>query len=320
MNLGKTLLCAIGAIFALGMMTSGAQAQATRTWVSGVGDDVNPCSRTAPCKTFAGAISKTAPGGEIDVLDPGGFGAVTITKALTIAMAPGYGGILNSSTTGVIINAGVNDVVTLRGINIQGAGTGVNGVRFIAGGGLIIQDCTIAGSPSGFGVDFSPSGTSTLFISNTDIFQNGTAAGPTGGGIVVRPTNGTGSAVVDLINVRSYRNTFGIRGEGTTAGSAGVRMTVTDSEFVNNSFGGIIALTTASPVRIMLNRVTSADNGTNGLNANGPGTLIAVGGAVITGNGTGVFAQNTGAVVSFSNNQLVANTVNGAFSATTPLQ
>jgi hypothetical protein len=61
-----------------------AQAQATRTWVSGVGDDANPCSRTAPCKTFAGAISKTAPCGEISVLDPGGFGAVTITKSITI--------------------------------------------------------------------------------------------------------------------------------------------------------------------------------------------------------------------------------------------
>src|SRR5712691_3114554 len=61
-----------------------AQAQATRTWVSGVGDDANPCSRTAPCKTFAGAISKTAACGEISVLDPGGFGAVTITKSITI--------------------------------------------------------------------------------------------------------------------------------------------------------------------------------------------------------------------------------------------
>src|SRR3954466_4574276 len=96
-----------------------AQAQATRTWVSGVGDDANPCSRTAPCKTFAGAISKTAPGGEISVLDPGGFGAVTITKSISIDGAyVGQGSILASGTTGVIVNAGVNDIVNLKNLSI----------------------------------------------------------------------------------------------------------------------------------------------------------------------------------------------------------
>ena len=65
-------------------VASSAHAQATRTWVSGVGDDANPCSRTAPCKTFAGAISKTAAHGEISVLDPGPYGAVTITKSITL--------------------------------------------------------------------------------------------------------------------------------------------------------------------------------------------------------------------------------------------
>src|SRR5207302_3195217 len=93
-----------------------AQAQATRTWVSGVGDDVNPCSRTAPCKTFAGAISKTAAGGEIDCLDPGGFGTVTITKAITIDCDSGTGGVLGSAGSGVVVNAGTG-IVTLRSLN-----------------------------------------------------------------------------------------------------------------------------------------------------------------------------------------------------------
>ena len=82
-----------------------AQGQALRTWVSGVGDDANPCSRTAPCKTFAGAISKTAAAGEISVLDPGGFGAVTITKAITINGEGTLAGILNAGTNGIVINA-----------------------------------------------------------------------------------------------------------------------------------------------------------------------------------------------------------------------
>src|SRR5216684_8686022 len=98
----KTLRVLSAVILVLGVSVV-ANAQATRTWVSGVGDDANPCSRTAPCKTFAGAISKTAKGGEIDALDPGGFGAVTITKSITIdgkapfapysTLAPGFSGI-----------------------------------------------------------------------------------------------------------------------------------------------------------------------------------------------------------------------------------
>src|SRR6185437_615326 len=97
-----------------------ADAQATRTWVSGVGDDANPCSRTAPCKTFAGAISKTAAGGEINCLDPGGFGAVTITKAITIDCAHTEGGILAALTNGVIVNAAAGDKIILRGLDIDG--------------------------------------------------------------------------------------------------------------------------------------------------------------------------------------------------------
>src|SRR3954466_7410330 len=111
-----------------------AQAQATRTWVSGVGDDANPCSRTAPCKTFAGAISKTAPGGEISVLDPGGFGAITITKSISITQeGSGEAGILASGINGVTVNAAPTDIVSLRGLIIDGSpGTGLSGVRVLS--------------------------------------------------------------------------------------------------------------------------------------------------------------------------------------------
>src|SRR5712691_3917741 len=100
-----------------------AHAQASRTWVSGVGDDVNPCSRTAPCKTFAGAISKTAPSGEINVLDPGGFGAVTITKSITISSERFEAGVLVSGTNGIIVSAANTDVVIIKGLDIEGLGT-----------------------------------------------------------------------------------------------------------------------------------------------------------------------------------------------------
>src|SRR5689334_25426295 len=105
---------------------SPAAAQATRTWVSGVGDDANPCSRTAPCKTFAGAISKTAAAGEINCLDPGGFGAVTITKSITIDCSHTLAGVLVSGTNAIIVSAGAGDRIILRGLDINGVGTGID--------------------------------------------------------------------------------------------------------------------------------------------------------------------------------------------------
>src|SRR5207248_7317831 len=117
-------------------LPASAFAQVSRTWVSGVGDDANPCSRTAPCKTFAGAISKTASGGEINCLDPGGFGAVTITKAITISCEGVLAGVLVSGTPAITVSAGATDQVTLRGLDINGLGTGTSAIRFLAGKAL----------------------------------------------------------------------------------------------------------------------------------------------------------------------------------------
>src|SRR5215471_5490191 len=113
MNIRRVMVCNLAAMAVLLAVSVIASAQATRTWVSGVGDDANPCSRTAPCKTFQGAIAKTATGGEIDVLDPGGFGAVTITKSISIEADPFMGGVLVSGTNGIIINAPAGSSVTL---------------------------------------------------------------------------------------------------------------------------------------------------------------------------------------------------------------
>src|SRR5437016_13627207 len=118
------------ALIALALPAS-ASAQASRTWVSGVGDDANPCSRTAPCKTFPGAISKTAAGGEINCLDPGGFGGVTITKAITIACEGVTAGVLVSGTNAIVVQAGPSDNVTLRGLDINGLGTGSTASAFL---------------------------------------------------------------------------------------------------------------------------------------------------------------------------------------------
>ncbi len=152
---------------------SDASAQATRTWVSGVGDDVNPCSRTAPCKTFAGAISKTAAGGEIDCLDPGGFGGVTITKSITIDCAGVVGSALFAgATSGISVN-GTDIVVTLRNLQINGAGTGQVGVRFVNGRRLILENVLVAQSAQTGVLVTAMAGSGNLSINNSQIINGG---------------------------------------------------------------------------------------------------------------------------------------------------
>ena len=160
-----------------------AQAQATRTWVSGVGDDVNPCSRTAPCKTFASAISKTAAKGEINCLDSGGFGSVTITKSITILCRGTIGGVLAGPTHGITINAGPTDRVVLDGLDIEGSGTGLNGVNVLAGKEVYVIHTSIRGfTQNGVNMASSTDG-GRVFIYNSYVLFNA------GGVNVVGPAN-----------------------------------------------------------------------------------------------------------------------------------
>jgi hypothetical protein len=142
------LLTTLSLMFAFIVLVAPAHAQATRTWVSGVGDDANPCSRTSPCKTFAGAIAKTAVGGEITCLDPAGFGGLTITKAISIICHPtSNGGVLVAGTNGITVAAGATDHVVLEGLDMEGlngtSGPGLIGVSVISGFEVDILDCSI---------------------------------------------------------------------------------------------------------------------------------------------------------------------------------
>jgi hypothetical protein len=153
------ILAAIAAVcITTTLFAAPAFAQATRTWVSGVGDDANPCSRTAPCKTFAGAISKTSSQGEINCIDPGGFGAVTITKPITIdCAAVSNGGVLVTGTNGITVTGlTTGQFVQLIGLDINGTGPGfnsLNGIEVIGGGNVSIINCLIYGFSSTNGTD-----------------------------------------------------------------------------------------------------------------------------------------------------------------------
>ena len=222
-------------------------AQATRTWVSGVGDDVNPCSRTAPCKTFAGAISKTAAEGEISVLDPGGYGAVTITKSISIVSEGSEGSILACGTNGIVINAGATGVVNLHGLFLEGCSTGINGIRILSARAVHIRRALIRGfQTTGWAVSAEPSTALRVFISDTTVTKNRR-------GIIAAPTGG-GSADIVLSNV-----------------------VVTD-----NAAGGVRSSGASS---ILLDRSVITGNAT-GLSVGGPSSIVSMGNNVIEGNDT----------------------------------
>jgi hypothetical protein len=299
-------------VFAVALLAAvPAAAQATRTWVSGVGDDVNPCSRTAPCKTFAGAISKTATGGEINVLDPGAFGAVTITKSITISSEGFEAGVLATlGSSGIVVNAPSTAVVVLRGLDIEGAGSGANGIRFLAGGALHVEDCTI-NNFSQKAIDFEPNGAAELFVNDTWIRNNQISA-TNSGGIFVKPTN-TGSAKVSLDAVRMENNQFGMRVEG------GTTAVVHRSAATGNATNGFIAVGTAVGAAVInLESSVSSNNGTNGVRADQAGSVVRISNTAVTDNAATGLSVNGGAIVSSGNNTVLGNGANGSPTSTVP--
>ncbi len=297
--------------FALAVLASAgsASAQATRTWVSGVGDDANPCSRTAPCKTFAGAISKTAAQGEISVLDPGGFGGVTITKSISIVADGSEGGLLVAGTNGIVINAGVNDHITLRGLTLEGLGTGLGGIRFLAGAALHVEDCTINNFTTG--IDFQPSGASELVVRNT-VIRNTTAA--TGGGILIKPSGaGTALALIESSGVTNHR--FGLRAE------PGSKVTVRNSYASNNSTNGFLAIAATGAAELNLENVVASGNVGAGVRSEGSAnSIVRLWSSGVFNNGTGLQAVTGGQILSFGQNRNAGNTAAGAPTGNLALQ
>ena len=283
-------------------------AQATRTWVSGVGDDVNPCSRTAPCKTFAGAISKTAAGGEINILDSGGFGTVTITKSITIDGQGAYGSLLASSTNGVVVNgAGVK--VTLRNIAINGAGSGgasgLNGIRFLNGASLTVENVQIFGFVQ-HGIYFAPSATAKLFVNNSTIAN--VPSNVAGGAILVKP--GAGASVAgEMRNVRILDSSFGIRIEDRSS------VSLSDCVISGNANNGLVVNTGAEAAQATVDNCLISNNGGTaahaGIKSVGALATVNISNNTITHNFVGVQATSGGSIVSLGNNAVVDNGTDG---------
>ena len=278
-----------------------ANAQATRTWVSGVGDDANPCSRTAPCKTFAGAISKTAAGGEISVLDNGSFGALTIIKAITINGDSNLSAILNSGTVGITVNAGANDVVYLRNLSINGAGTGTIGIRFLAGKALHVENCNIYGNGStaagtGHGIFANLTGSGLLFVKDTNIKNCGVS------GITAQSSGGLLGGTLDHVRLEALPT-------GLVIGNNSF-VSVRDSVINFNTTAGVSITGSGTPIGSFDNCMIN----------NNP-TGITVGATGIMNLSSSVLESNTTAISSAApqanlrssgNNRLLGNTSDGA--------
>lgn len=277
--------------------------QATRTWVSGVGDDANPGSRTAPCKTYAGAISKTAAGGEIDNLDTGGYGAVTITKSITIDGASGISSSLVVGTDGIVVATGGGTLqVTLRNLELTGnSGGGLAGLVVNGSGAVIlhVENCKIYGF-TGHGIDFEPGLGSALYVKNSHIYSNG------GDGLYLKPG---AASIVSIVDSVIDDNAVGVHADvNTTTVVAGTKSTGNDGAGFETTAGATMT-------------IGDSESSINGTGISSSGT-IAITGVTVTGNGEGLTTGKGGKIESFRNNPVGGNTskTEGLPTSTLPLR
>jgi hypothetical protein len=281
-----------GALLACGLSAAPAQAGPNRTWVSGHGTDSGGCPVTAPCRTFAFALTQTAAGGEIDVLDPAPYGPVIITKAISIVNdGVGVAAIGAGSGHAITINAGASDSVHLRGLTITQIGFG--GILFNTGGNLAIENCVVTG-----GIFILASTSSSFSVSNTIVSNS---LGP---GIAVFPT---GSAVVTgvISKVTANNNSGGIY-------VLGGKVTIVDSEASNNkkcvACSTPFGVAVSGPATVMVRNVVASNNDI-GLWAQDSG-ILRVAHSVVTGNGTGLSTSpaSSGKIFSYGDNDIDGNT------------
>jgi len=278
----RSVLIALGSAIVLAWLAVPANAQATRIWVSGVGTDANPCTRTAPCLTFAGAVAKTPANGIIVCMDPGEFGAgalsgtgtfapVTITQSMTIDCEQTTGSFLVPTGNGITVT-GSGIVVNLRGLAIDGLGTGAIGINITQAATVYVRKSVIYGFQAGAATGIGFSGGGTLVVNDTVVHSNGTGIAVSGGG--------------------------------------NVGMTLRDVIVHGNSANGVSIATSGSSAKVTIDHSTLAFNGGAGLNVNGSAAIAMIGNSTVTGNATGVAAPS-GTLYSFKENQIAGNTTDG---------
>jgi hypothetical protein len=279
-----------------------AQAQNIRSFISASGSDSNSCARTAPCRTLAAAFAQTNAGGEINMLDPAGYGTLTIDKAISIVNdGVGSAGVLvPSGAIGITINAGPSDVINLRGLIIEGAGVGMTGIQFNSGKALNVQN-SVLHNLTATGIQFLPNSPSALFMSSTLVADIGNTA------IQIEPkTSGTVTAVLRQMEV--HNNVYGIYVVGGDDGPAGtMNAVVSTSSFSGSSATAVVSQTQAGAATSVMVRNCSIANNLFGVAAVTTGAILRLAQSAIAGNGTGWFINNGGSLVSYGDNDIDGN-------------
>jgi hypothetical protein len=299
------LLCACLCAVAFAVAAGPAQATNPRSWVSNSGMDSNTCTLAFPCATFARAIMETTAGGEVDCLTPGDFGSgFSITSSLTIDCGAGQVGAITGG--GISIAAGPTGVVIVRNLTINGfanAFPGTIGILVTSVGKLVIEHCNIIGFPAspGLGIEFAPSNSALLRVSDSTIDNNGTAG--SGGGILVQPSAGVTAGVV-IERTQLTGNTYGIAAGGASGTSL---VEVRYSTIANSVFDGIVANTTGPVVSIVVEHSASVRNGGNGINAQGTNAYVSLNDSVVDWNATGLTTSSGGVILSTQNNFIAGN-------------
>ncbi|MEA2990444.1 MAG: hypothetical protein QOG83_3155, partial [Alphaproteobacteria bacterium] len=285
-------------------LTVNAPGARKRTFVSANGSDGNICSHEEPCRTFAGALAKVAAQGEISVLNPAGYGAVTITKAISIVNdGVGSAGVLVlSGATGITVNAGADDAVNLRGLTIEGAGVGQTGIQFNTGKSLTLENSVIR-NLTGSGVEFRANAASTLAMSNVLVASNGNA------GIYVGPS-GSGSVVAVFNRVEALNNATGVLMDGS-ASTGTIIAAASNSVASGNGGAGFSATTSAgqAPIALLLFRSAAGNNAT-GIQAQGVGATVRAARSMVTGNASAWSAAGSGVLQSYGDNYIDGNAGN----------
>jgi len=293
-----------------------------RTFVSGAGNDANTCdSRSAPCRTLAGAYIKTDTGGEISVVDTGEFSQLSIQRSMTISNdGAGAAMVRSGAGSAILVSMASGVVVTLRGLDIDGDSTqniNIGGIRFLGSGELHVQNCTIRNfnGTNSAGILFQPNAASKLFVSDTNVQYNGTST--TGGGIVVAPS-GSGAAIAVLTRVQSEGNSTAFKADSSGA-SGFVNMTIRDSSASGGSQHGVWAVGGGGGVDVFVSQSSIASNGGSGLRAEGGSARLFYSYSVITNNGLGLNPVSPGQVITNGTNQNRGNFSQGAPSSTVGL-
>jgi len=313
-------MAALGALLVVLHGTS-AHALNAKSWVANAGNDGNDCSLAHPCATFQRAHDQTSPGGEIGVLTPGDYGdygvgtlgdPLQIAKSVSITNdGTGEASILADQrfegSAGIFINAGAGVVVNLRGLVVDGQGTGLAGIFFVQASALHIQNCVIRNfeAAGAWGIFFSHFGKSQLFVSDTIVFNNGN--GRDSGGILVAigDAGSTNRAVLDRVHLEN--NVHGLVIASATG--LGQHVIVRDSVISGNAADGIaaLAITGQGPAFAVVERSSIVNNRQSGILADGPGATLLLSDSTVARNGVGISTVNSGQLISYGNNRINNN-------------